>query len=77
MPVTLPPSLRREQHSLEEEVAWARSLTPEQRIEVIAVLCRDAISLLELNPKRDALLNMRDPVPESTTRALARLRRAR
>ena len=75
MAMKLPPSLQRDRHTLEEEVAWARSLTPEQRLDVVAALCRDAIQLLEMNPKRDLLLQFRDPVPASTTAALARLRR--
>ena len=74
MPITLPPSLRKERHTLQEEVAWARSLSPEQRLAVTAMLCRDAVTLLQMNPNRDRVLALRDPVPESTRRALARLR---
>ena len=70
----LPPSLRKEIHPLEEEVAWARGQSPEQRLRVVAALCRDTIALLNMNPNRDAVLAMRDPLPESTVRALARLR---
>jgi hypothetical protein len=70
----LPPSLRKELHPLEEEVAWAREQTPEQRLQIVAALCRDTIVLLNMNPHRDAVLAMRDPLPESTVRALARLR---
>jgi hypothetical protein len=76
MAIVLPPSLMRDRHPVSEEVAWARSLTPEQRLEVVAMLCRDTVKLLALNPKRDRVLSMRDPVPDSTVRALARLRRA-
>jgi hypothetical protein len=75
MPLVLPPSLQRDRHPLSEEVAWAKSLTPEQRLEVLASLCRDTVKLLSMNPKRDRVLAIRDPVPESTVKALARLRR--
>ena len=44
---------------------------------VVAALCRDSIVLLNMNPRREAVLAMRDPVPESTVRALARLRTQR
>ena len=74
-PIRLPPSLNRELHPLAEEVAWARGLAPEQRLAVTAQLCRDAMILLSMNPKRDRVLDFRDPLPESTHRALARLRR--
>lgn len=75
MPIALPPSLCRERHSIREEVAWARNLSPEQRLAVTAVQCREAAILLLMNPKRDRILALRDPVPESTRRAFARLRR--
>lgn len=74
MAFVLPPSLRKELHPLEEEVSWARSLTPEQRLAVVAALCRDTVTLLNMNPRRDAVLALRDPVPESTRQAMARLR---
>ena len=63
-----------ELHPLEVEVAWARAQTPEQRLKIVAALCRDTITLLNMNPHRDAVLAMREPLPESTVRALARLR---
>jgi hypothetical protein len=69
--------LDRARHRVEDEVAWARTLTPEQRLDVVASLCRDAVQLLLLNDKRERVLSLRDPVPESTTRALARLRMTR
>lgn len=75
MAFTLPPSLQKERHSLEEEVAWARTLTPSERLAVVALLCRDAVVLLAMNPKAAEVLAMRDPVPESTRVAFARLRR--
>lgn len=77
MTMTLPPSLRKDLHTAEEDVAWARTLTPEQRLEVVASLCRDAMAILMLNPKSDRVLSVRDPLPESTVRALARLHQRR
>ncbi len=74
MPIALPPSLDKERHPVGEEVAWARSLSPEQRLGVVALLCRDVMTLLAMNEKRERVLAWRDPVPESTRRALARLR---
>lgn len=73
MGIQLPPSLRRELHPIEEEVAWARSLAPEERLAVVALLCRDNLTLLNMNPKRERVLPMRDPLPPSTIAALARL----
>ena len=69
----LPPSLDRGRHSLADEVAWARSLTPEQRLDVLESLCDDAVVLLEMNERRDFVMAYRDPLPDSTVRALARL----
>jgi hypothetical protein len=77
MAFTLPPSLRRDLHSLEAEVEWSRGLTPEQRLVVLAGLCRDALDLLNMNPLRDRVLAMVDPVPPSTVAALKRLREPR
>ncbi len=73
MPIRLPPSLDKQRHTLREEVSWARGLSPEERLAVTSMLCRDAMILLAMNPKRERVLALRDPVPESTRRALARL----
>lgn len=72
--IRLPPSLRKELHPVQEEVAWARGLSPEERLAVTAALCQDAMILLAINPKRDRVLALRDAIPESTRLALARLR---
>ena len=74
MRISLPPSLSKERHTLQEEVAWSRRLSPEQRLTVTAMLCRDAVTLLQMNPKRERVLALRDAVPERTRRAFARLR---
>ena len=62
---------------MQSSVAWARSLTPEERLAVVALLCRDVITLLSMNDKRDRVLASRDLVPESTRRAFARLRNSK
>lgn len=74
MPITLPPSLDRTRHTLAEEVAFARSLTVEQRVQVVALVCRAALQVLNLNPKREQVMASRDPFPASTQAALQRLR---
>jgi hypothetical protein len=75
MAFVLPPSLRRELHTVEDEVAWARGLTPEERLRVVAAVCRDAVTLLNMNPEAERVLALRDPVPASTAAALRRLAR--
>ena len=74
MPITLPPSLDCHRHTLEEETAFARSLTPEQRVQILALACQAARHTLHINPKREQLLQMKDPLPASTIAALRRLR---
>lgn len=74
MAFQLPPSLRKELHPIEAEVAWARGLTPEERLRVVALLCRDSLTLLNMNPQRQRILDSSDPLPASTLAALARLR---
>jgi hypothetical protein len=73
----LPPSLDKDRHTVAEEVAPVRALTPEQRLVLVASVCRSALALLNLNPKRDRLLALRDPVPASTRAAWKRLRGGR
>jgi hypothetical protein len=71
---TLPPALDKSRHSIDEEVAFARSLSPEQRLGVLAAVCRADLQLLLLNRHRERLLAHRDPVPSSTVAAFRRLR---
>lgn len=73
MATNLPPSLDKSRHDLAEEVAFAKSLTPEQRLEVLAKVCRANLELLKLNKNADRLLKSRDPVPASTAKAFKRL----
>jgi hypothetical protein len=74
MPIQLPPSLDRSIHTVEREVERMRSLTPEQRLEIVAKVCRAAALQLAMHPRREAVLASRDPIPESTRIALRRLR---
>jgi hypothetical protein len=57
-------------------VAWAKTLSPEQRLRVVAALCRDVVVLLSMNPKGAAVLQMQDPLPDSSIRAWRRLHQA-
>jgi hypothetical protein len=74
MALVLPPSLDKDRHPITEEVAYARSLGPEGRLRLTAMVCRSALRVLNMHPKRDRVLALRDPVPESTRVALRRLR---
>ncbi len=65
----LSPSLDRSRHSLTDEVAFARSLSPEERLVVLAQVCKSSYELLKLNRHRERLLTVRDPVPPSTLAA--------
>ena len=76
MSFKLPPSLDRNLHTLQQETAFARALTPEQRLAVVALVCRAAAQTLALNAKRELLLAYRDPLPASTLAALRRLLQA-
>jgi hypothetical protein len=77
MAFVLPPSLDKDVHSVEEEAAHARALTPEERLRLVALVCRSALQVLNLHPKRALVLRLRDPLPESTRVALRRLREPR
>ena len=74
MSMRLPPSLDRSVHTVEKEVAYVRDLTMEQRLQLIDALCESALRLLQDHPQRERLQRMRTPLPESTRRALVRLR---
>ncbi len=74
MLLRLPPSLDRDRHPVDDEVARMRGLTPQERLRIVASVCRSALRVLALNPKWETVLATRDEVPESTRRALARLR---
>lgn len=71
---SLPPSLDKTRFSLAAEVSFARSLSIEERQRVLAKVCQATMQILKLNSHKDELLKARDPVPESTTRAMQRLK---
>lgn len=75
MPIDLPPSLRAENDPSREKAAAYADMTPEQRFLVLASVCRDAVALLALHEDPRRALSWQAPLPESTVRALARLRR--
>jgi hypothetical protein len=60
--------------SVEREAVHYRGMTVDQRLELLASLCKMVPPLLEMNALRDRVLALRDPLPESSRRALARLR---
>jgi len=60
--------------SVEREAAQYRDMTVEQRLEILAGLCRTVPKLLEMNSQREFVIAYRAPLPQSSQRALARLR---
>jgi hypothetical protein len=70
----LPPSLDRTRHTIDDEVARMRGLTPEEQLVIVGHVCRAALRVLAINPKWERVLAWRDDVPESTKRAWKRLR---
>jgi len=77
MAIELPPSLDKAIHTLEKECAYAKSLTPQERLEVVAQCSAAAWSQVLAHTQRERLLALRDPLPESTLAALKRLRESR
>ena len=71
--VSLPPSLDKFRHTTAEEVAYARSLSPQQRLTILASVCKADLQVLKLNRHRERLILKRDPVPQSTVAAFRRL----
>ena len=61
--------------SVEEEAAPYRDLTPSMRAGLLAAACRAAMRLLWARQDRERVLRYVDALPESSVRALARLRR--
>jgi hypothetical protein len=61
-----------------EEIARLRSMSVPERAELLGSLCRDALELIRAMPPdvRARALAHRDPLPESSRAALARLRQA-
>jgi len=74
MPITLPPSLRKELHPIEEEVEEYRDMPLEQKLGILDALCKDAIVQLAMQAEPGRLLDWQPPLPASTVAALRRLR---
>jgi len=70
----VPPALDKSLHTLREEVAYARALSPSQRLAIVAKVCRADMQVLAMNRHRERILASRDPAPQSTVAALRRLR---
>jgi hypothetical protein len=62
--------------SVEREAEPYRSMTPEERAHAMGAACRAAARLLAARSDRDLVLAHEDPLPDSTRRALERLRSA-
>ena len=71
----LPRWVLSDEESVWQETAQARQMTPDQRVAVLAAVCRSSARLLAMNDRRDYVLTHPDPVPQSSLDALARLRR--
>lgn len=60
--------------SVREKCEPYRHMTPEERARDLWDVCSAAAQLLALNTNRSRVLSLQDPLPESSRRALARLR---
>ncbi len=60
--------------SIRSEVEPYRGMTQEERARDLRRACRAAVRLLAARPDRERVLAHVDPLPESSRRALARLR---
>ena len=58
-----------------EERAEHADRSPEEQIAALIAACRGAMRLIALREDRERVMSFVDPLPESTQRALARLRR--
>ncbi len=70
----LPRWLVSDEESVWQETAHSRRMTPEERLVVLAAVCRSSAKLLAMNERRDYVLTHPDPIPQSSLDALARLR---
>lgn len=61
--------------SVREEVAEWKALGPAELWQLARLCSRDVVWALRLGDQPERVLERRDPVPESTLAALARLRR--
>lgn len=51
------------------------AMTPAERAELLAVLCSDAVLLLDARPDSERVLAFRDPMPRSSVVIMDRLRK--
>jgi hypothetical protein len=56
------------------EAEFYRGLSPRQRAELLIAVCRAGAALLRSRADAERAASYTDPLPESTIRALARLR---
>ena len=61
--------------SIECEAAPYREMTPAERLRLLAAACRAGARLLRSRVDAEAAVTHRDPLPQSSLEALARLRR--
>ena len=64
-----------DRESVEREAEPYRHMSPQQRLRLLAAACRGAARLLRLRHDQESVLQQQDPLPESSLRALERLRR--
>lgn len=60
--------------SIAADVAEYRGMSPEGKLALVAAACRSAMKLLAARDDAERALSHRDPLPDSSLRALARLR---
>ncbi|MEI8255142.1 MAG: hypothetical protein WCJ30_05660 [Deltaproteobacteria bacterium] len=77
MQVKLPAWVVDDAASVRAEAAPYRDMTPEKRGELLASACRAAARMLRARADGARAAEYRDPLPESSKLALARLRGAR
>lgn len=59
---------------LDGEVAHYRSLSFAERAQLLVAVCRAGAALLRARPDAERIASFVDPLPESSVKALARLR---
>jgi hypothetical protein len=65
-----------DREAVRREAEPYRHMSDEQRLELLAAACRAAARMLSLREDREKALTHSDPLPESSVRALKRLREA-
>jgi hypothetical protein len=75
MRIELPGWVTDNRTSVRREVADYRDLQPEERLEILHRVCRDAAAFAYGSPDRERILMFRDRLPRSSIDALERLRK--